>query len=633
MEKIITVDLKGCKKAFANPVTQWDYGYKLHINGLSDFGGSVEVHFSFNEVGGEAERSIAEVTETGVIVEFPNWLLEREHNGNYYAYAFIYPATADAGQTIKTIVFPVMGRPKPADWTKKNDPDVIAQLNEKIEKKADKAATLSGYGIKDAYTKTEIDNLIGGAGYTKKEIDSFLSEKVDKVEGKDLSSNDFTDELKAKLENAASKDDLEGAKTELNKNIAESEARASEKAIAETKKEANNLYANAIKATASGEVIRVDDVSPAEHTARAKVSGKNLIPYPYRDKGNSKNGGTFIVQDDGGVLVSGTPTDYISLTVYNGAVLATEGLITVSITGVFDNVAGDFVIKNEQGETIASVGLSLSTATKRTINLDDYPTAKNCTLILKRANNNKEMNGVVYPQIERGDTATEYEPYIPPESVIVTRCGKNLYEITKASNFSGFEGVEFALVNGGVSLNGTLTNRYMNIKLNNLFLPVGSYVAKTTLEGTYPTIFVKHFDGTQTEYGQQHLTKTPFNISVGDEITHIQIRAKEGESFSGICYFQIECGTETTDFEIYNGTTYTPEADGTVSIDSLAPTMTLLTDTPGVNIELVYNQDANKALGNMKSDIAELDKVTSELPGYVDDSIKAAILDSWEAAV
>lgn len=535
MEKIITVDLKGCKKAFANSVTQWDYGYKLHINGLSDFGGSVEVHFSFNEVGGEAERSIAEVTETGVIVEFPNWLLEREHNGNYYAYAFIYPATADAGQTIKTIVFPVMGRPKPADWTKKNDPDVIAQLNEKIEKKADKATTLSGYGIKDAYTKTEIDNLIGGAGYTKKEIDSFLSKKVDKVEGKDLSSNDFTDKLKAKLENAASKDDLEGAKTELNKNIAESEARANEKiensaeelreyineaaeaeaaernkAIAETQKEAKNLYANVIKATANGEVIRVDDVSPAEHTARAKVNGKNLIPYPYRDNEIRKNGGTFIVENDGGVLASGTPTDYISLTVYNGVVLATKGLVTVSITGVFDNVVSDFVVKNEQGETIASVGLSLSTATRKTINLDDYPNAKTYTLILKRANNNKEMTGKVYPQIEIGDEATEYEPYIPPESITVTRYGVD---------------------------------------------------------------------------------------------------------------------------ENDNPQTYTPEADGTVNIDSVAPTMTLLTDTAGVNIELEYNQDSNKALGNVREDIKELDRVTSELPGYIDASIQTAILDSWEAAV
>lgn len=55
--------------------------------------------------------------------------------------------------------------------------------------KADKATTLAGYGITDAYTKTETDNA--------------LANKVDKVAGKGLSTNDFTTTLKDKLDGIA----------------------------------------------------------------------------------------------------------------------------------------------------------------------------------------------------------------------------------------------------------------------------------------------------------------------------------------------------------------------------------------------------------------------------------------------
>lgn len=48
----------------------------------------------------------------------------------------------------------------------------------------------------------KIDNFAGGVGgdtYTKSEIDEMLAEKVDKVTGKGLSTNDFTDEDKEQI--------------------------------------------------------------------------------------------------------------------------------------------------------------------------------------------------------------------------------------------------------------------------------------------------------------------------------------------------------------------------------------------------------------------------------------------------
>lgn len=140
----------------------------------------------------------------------------------------------------------------------KADASALSTLNSTVEGltttvggKADKATTLAGYGITDAYTKTEIDGKLGGAMHYKGQKPTFeelpeegnqpgdvwdvqsdganyawngtgwdklsgtvdlsayattaamnaaLANKVDKVEGKQLSTEDFTTALKTKLE-------------------------------------------------------------------------------------------------------------------------------------------------------------------------------------------------------------------------------------------------------------------------------------------------------------------------------------------------------------------------------------------------------------------------------------------------
>ena len=61
-----------------------------------------------------------------------------------------------------------------------------ARIKELVDTKADKATLLSGYSITDAYTKDEVDTKLGT--------------KVDKVDGKQLSTKDFTTLYKAKLD-------------------------------------------------------------------------------------------------------------------------------------------------------------------------------------------------------------------------------------------------------------------------------------------------------------------------------------------------------------------------------------------------------------------------------------------------
>lgn len=176
--------------------------------------------------------------------------------------------------------------------------------------------------------------------------------------------------------------------------------------------------ANAIRKKVSGEVIRVDDVSPMEHYPEIKVSGKNLIPYPYKQTTATAYGGTFAAQPDGGVLASGTPTDYVSLNLYQGEPIAKSGNIVLSFSGDFENVNISIVIYDKTDAVLFNKE-TWKGASPISVNLDLYPTAVRWLVFLKRGSPNVEMRGVVYPQMEFGNIATDYTPYIDPTTVTV----------------------------------------------------------------------------------------------------------------------------------------------------------------------------------------------------------------------
>ena len=84
----------------------------------------------------------------------------------------------------------------------------IAQLRQDVNTlattKADKATTLSGYGITDAYTKTEVDGKINSKAnssdvYTKLQTDSQIDSKVAALVSQAPETLDTLDELAAAL--------------------------------------------------------------------------------------------------------------------------------------------------------------------------------------------------------------------------------------------------------------------------------------------------------------------------------------------------------------------------------------------------------------------------------------------------
>lgn len=120
-----------------------------------------------------------------------------------------------------------------------------------------------------------------------------------------------------------------------------------------------------------------------------RVCGKNLIPFPYINTDKTYKGITFTVQDDGGIKVVGTAT---------GDVFFELCHIHFSDSDLRAHVAS----KKTDGNVVISGGDN---------SVRVYYDSNNSTTYLYIPTGNT-INTVVYPQVELGTTATEYEPYV-----------------------------------------------------------------------------------------------------------------------------------------------------------------------------------------------------------------------------
>lgn len=97
-----------------------------------------------------------------------------------------------------------------ADWIE-NDTTGAAKMANDIQALQNKVVlgTYNDGGVQKEYAtvKAYVEAVVSGIGiegyYTKDEMDEFLGDKVDKIDGKGLSTNDFTDTLKSKLDGIA----------------------------------------------------------------------------------------------------------------------------------------------------------------------------------------------------------------------------------------------------------------------------------------------------------------------------------------------------------------------------------------------------------------------------------------------
>lgn len=120
-------------------LTQWDYGQDLQIIGLGIVQ-NAEIHFAL-EGCREAEIQTAKIEDEILYARIPDKLLEKGENIK----AYVYLATPDYGETVKTIAMPVARRPKPDDYSSPAERNLLRELMEQVSLKADNIKAIDGF--------------------------------------------------------------------------------------------------------------------------------------------------------------------------------------------------------------------------------------------------------------------------------------------------------------------------------------------------------------------------------------------------------------------------------------------------------------------------------------------------------
>ena len=201
-----------------------------------------------------------------------------------------------------------------------------------------------------------------------------------------------------------------------------SENAQSGKAVAEALKAertyANNSFSGALRGSASGEAVRLTDVSPIEHEIKIKLTaesnhsdfsgvtlkryGKNLLPYPYKNTNidYTFNGINYKVKSDGTVVLNGTANEQ-SYFILAGLVL-NKGVYYLS--GCPSGGEGSTYSIYFQYDNFSYYKADYGSGVKIDIN-----EKKNCAVAITIGKNTAVSNLIFKPMLEVGSKLTDFE--------------------------------------------------------------------------------------------------------------------------------------------------------------------------------------------------------------------------------
>ena len=377
-----------------------------------------------------------------------------------------------------------------------------------------------------------------------------------------------------------------------------------------------NSYAPAIKGNASGEIIRVYDVSPIEHDVKCWVHGKNLLnDSKFKIETQTISGVTCTANADGSYTIDGANTSSSFVTfgsnrttnlenepiIPKGTYTPTPGVTVVcrdTVTGKETNNQQTFEAPNP----FKIVGWYCYVGPNTAMLGGSYA----------------KLPATIFPQLELGSIATEYEPYVDSTNVAVSRSGKNLWHsrgIAYPRTVSGVT-INYDEETQIYTFNGTSTSPgdiyvipnqtdIMHINAGETWTlrvyPIsGTINGAATCSGKMSPL-VNTGDYTNTIHAN---TESLYNTKTYTEPADIKKMYfyvyASGTVFNNFkCRVQFELSDKPSEFEKSSGiTTSVPSADGTCTVTSVCPTMTILTDTPGVTIEAEYNRDTETWVEN-----------------------------------
>ena len=476
------------------------------------------------------------------------------------------------------------------------------QLAQSVRSDADSGAFKGDKG--DTGVKGDKGDAFTYSDFTAEQLAALKGEKGDKGEQGNKGDKGDTGAVGAKGDKGDKGDPGKDAITDRAYSPT-SENAQSGKAVAEALKAertyANNSFSGALRGSASGEAVRLSDITPNEHTLGVKVSGKNLF-----DKDNAN---IIIGYPDAENVINGaSSTRSVYIPCAPNATYTVSKTLTARFAVAFtDDIPsnGVAVTGRVQNNTASSI-TTTSGINSKYIVVWLYHVDLDTTTI--------KINEVLATlQIELGSTATSYTPYISDlTSVNVTRYGKNLttpqqvYKGATAYSEEIFENKNCVRFSSGV----TIKNSPIAFKPNTQYTV--SFDVKTVLRSGQTTAIADdvfrffYSDGTSSGaaniYTDTEWTHKVLTSIAGKTILYVGVTSNEYRSYSyvDINSFQLEESSTVTLCEPYQAQKYIPSADGTVSgVKSLYPITTLMTDTAGVAVNAEYNKDINKVISEL----------------------------------
>jgi hypothetical protein len=184
-----------------------------------------------------------------------------------------------------------------------------------------------------------------------------------------------------------------------------------------------NLVSNALKGSASGNPVRIDDVSPVEHAEKVKVHGKNLFDVSKIPTTSASANQSYISDVGSNYIVVKTPEGYTG----NGFCTIEKPLreICPQLT------AGKIYMLNADSNSglkrfyFSGTSHSWEFGKTMTVTAELLNSPVTFYGLSQVAGNGVGDCKISNIQIEEGVVATEYVPYIDPTTVTLTRYGES----------------------------------------------------------------------------------------------------------------------------------------------------------------------------------------------------------------
>lgn len=318
---------------------------------------------------------------------------------------------------------------------------------------------------------------------------------------------------------------------------------------------------------ASGNPVQIDGLQEGVPFSEMVVKGKNLLTYPYNESTKTVNGITFTDNGDGTITANGTATANATFLLARNFGFENEGNYFLSgcPSGGGHNLFYINWYQNHTGVTIK--------------NYNDYGSgvkipyqhifSENNSLAISIIAGATVENLVFRPQLELGDTPTEYEPPITGRELTVAVSGKNLIPTDYMTKSGTYNGVTFSVNdNGKFDISGTATKGFTLVSFIKNMPLVGGKKYTFSCNKQYDTntfncnAMIRAKDGTW----KYTVVSYPLTIiaSDGDYIGSFGIWANEGVEMSvKDVTVQLEIGETATEYETPVGsvTTITPDSN------------------------------------------------------------------------